>query len=369
VAAAFPAGLLFAENGERGSDLRIAQIAPLYERVPPELYGGTERVVSFLTEALVREGHDVTLFASGDSKTRARLIAGSRRGLRLDPAVRDPTAHHAVLLERFSRHAHEFDVAHFHIGYLHYPVSRLLGEARVTTLHGRLDLPDLKDVYEAFSDEPVVSISDAQREPLPWLKWEGTVHHGLPAELFRYRPNPDHALAFLGRMSPEKRPDRAIAIARRSGLELRIAAKVDEADRTYFESKIRPLLSSPGIEYIGEVAEADKGALLGSSRALLFPIDWEEPFGLVMIEALACGTPVIAFRRGSVPEIIEDGVTGFIVESVDDAVEAVGRLDEIDRSACRRAFERRFTASRMARDYVQIYRRLARGSEARGASG
>jgi glycosyltransferase involved in cell wall biosynthesis len=349
--------------------VRIAQIAPLYERVPPELYGGTERVVSFLTEALVRDGHEVTLFASGDSQTRSRLIAGSRRGLRLDPKVRDPFAHHTVLLERFARHAHEFDVAHFHIGYVHYPLSRILGETRVTTLHGRLDLPDLKIVYETFSDEPVVSISDAQRGPLPWLRWEGTVYHGLPRDLIRFRPDPDNCLVFLGRMSPEKRPDRAIEIAQRSGVPLRIAAKVDEADRDYFEATVRPLLDGPGLEYIGEVDDAEKGCLLGSARALLFPIDWEEPFGLVMIEALACGTPVIAFRRGSVPEIIEDGVTGFVVETVEDAVAAVGRLDEIDRSVCRREFEERFTAERMARDYAAIYRRLARPRELRGASG
>ena len=349
--------------------MRIAQIAPLYERVPPELYGGTERVVSFLTEALIREGHDVTLFASGDSKTRARLIAGSRRGLRLDPAVHDPVAHHVILLDVFARHAHEFDVAHFHIGYLHYPLSRLLGVRRVTTLHGRLDLPDLNDVYEVFSDEPVISISDAQRAPLPWLRWEGTVYHGLPADLFRFRASPDDFLVFLGRLSPEKRPDRAIEIARRAGLPLRVAAKVDDADRAYFESRIRPLLSRPGIQFIGEIAEADKGNLLGAARALLFPIDWEEPFGLVMIEAMACGTPVIAFRRGSVPEIVEEGVTGFVVDTVEQAVEAVGRLDQIDRAGCRRAFEQRFTAARMARNYVEIYRRLARESEARGASG
>jgi len=239
----------------------------------------------------------------------------------------------------------------------------------VTTLHGRLDLPDLKSVYETFPDAPVVSISDAQRAPLPWLRWEGTVYHGVPKERIRFRPDPENCLVFLGRMSPEKRPDRAIEIAQRSGVPLRIAAKVDEADRDYFETTIRPLLSQPGLEDIGEVDDSEKGALLGRARALLFPIDWEEPFGLVMIEALACGTPVIAFRRGSVPEIIEDGVTGFVVDSVEDAVAAVGRLDEIDRSVCRRVFEERFTAERMARDYAAIYRRLARPSELVGASG
>ena len=349
--------------------LNVAQIAPLFERVPPLLYGGTERVVSYLTEALVSEGHEVTLFASGDSRTRARLIAGSPRGLRLDPGVMDPVAHHIVLLDRFARRAHEFDVAHFHIGYLHYPISRLLGGPTLTTLHGRLDLPDLRAVYEQFREVALVSISDAQRAPLSWLNWQATIHHGLPPELFPFRADPENCLAFLGRMSPEKRPDRAIEIARRAGLPLRIAAKVDAADRAYVEESIRPLLSQPGIEYIGEIGDAEKAAFLGSARALLFPIDWAEPFGLVLIEALACGTPAIAFRNGSVPEIVRDGVTGFVVDSVDQAVEAVARLPEIDRAVCRRVFEERFTAQRMARQYLEIYEHLAHRENARRASG
>ena len=350
--------------------MKIAQVAPLYERVPPVLYGGTERVVSFLTEALVRDGHDVTLFASADSVTTARLIGATRSALRLDARVEDPVAHHAILLDLVARHASEFDLVHYHTGYLHFPLSRQLGEPNVTTLHGRLNIPDLADVYENFPDMPVVSISEAQRAPLPWANWQATVPHGLPEDLFAFRARAGEHLAFVGRTSPEKRPDRAIEIAERAGMRLKMAAKVDAADRAYFESKIRPLLARPGVEFVGEIGEEEKADFLGSARALLFPIDWPEPFGLVMIEALACGTPVIAFRKGSVPEIIEDGVSGFIVESVEEAVEPIGRLDRIDRGACRKAFERRFTASRMARQYVEVYRRVladcGRGREAIG---
>jgi glycosyltransferase involved in cell wall biosynthesis len=338
--------------------LKIAQVAPLYERVPPVFYGGTERVVSFLTEALVRDGHDVTLFASSDSITSARLVGACRGALRLDPRVEDPVAHHTILLDLVARHAGEFDLVHFHTGYLHFPLSRQLGEPNVTTLHGRLNIPDLADVYENFPDMPLVSISDSQRGPLPWANWQATVHHGLPEDLFPFQARPGEYLAFVGRTSPEKRPDRAIEIAQRAGMRLKMAAKVDTADRSYFESRIRPLLSRPGIDFVGEIGERDKAEFLGRARALLFPIDWPEPFGLVMIEALACGTPVIAFRNGSVPEIVEHGISGYIVESVEEAVDAVGRLDRIDRGACRRAFEKRFTASRMAREYLEVYRRV-----------
>lgn len=338
--------------------MRIAQIAPLYESVPPKYYGGTERVVSYMTEELVRQGHDVVLFASGDSVTAAELIAVCPRSLRLDPECRDPLAHHILLLERVSRDVASFDALHFHIDYLHFPLSRRLRLPALTTLHGRLDLPDLVPLYRQFTREPLVSISHAQRAPLPWVNWQGTVHHGLPEDLYAYQSTPGEYLAFLGRISPEKRVDHAIAIATRAGMPLKIAAKVDPQDREYFETDIEPLLSHPLVEYLGEIGEGEKGELLGGARALLFPIDWPEPFGMVMIEAMACGTPVIAFRRGSVPEVMEDGVTGFIVDTVDEAVEAVDRLSMIDRAACRAVFEARFTAARMAQDYVALYRRL-----------
>jgi glycosyltransferase involved in cell wall biosynthesis len=345
-------------GGGVGKPLRIAQIAPLYESVPPKLYGGTERVVSYLTDELVGLGHDVTLFASGDSISRARLVPGPPRALRLDPSCMDPLAHHVVLLEKVQQRAEEFDVLHFHIDYLHFPVSRRGRSAHVSTLHGRLDLPDLAIVYDEFRETPVVSISEAQREPLPQANWQATVHHGLPPGL--HAPGPGHGgyLAFLGRISPEKRVDRAIEIARRAGRRLRIAAKVDRIDAAYFDGHIRPLLAAPHVEFVGEIAEADKGAFLGNAEALLFPIDWPEPFGLVMIEALACGTPVIAFREGSAPEIVEHGRNGFLVDSVGEAAAAVGRLGSLDRGACRRSFEERFTARRMALDYVEVYERL-----------
>jgi glycosyltransferase involved in cell wall biosynthesis len=338
--------------------LRIAQVAPLYEPVPPRLYGGTERVVSYLTEELVAQGHEVTLFASGDSVTEARLVAGSPRALRLDRSCRDPLAHHVLLLERVLQSAAEFDVIHFHVDYLHFPISRRAGVPHVTTLHGRLDLPDLEAVYREFRDVPVVSISNAQRTPLPEAAWEATVYHGLPPALFRPGRGDGGYLAFLGRISPEKRVDRAIEIARRTGKKLRIAAKVDRADLEYFEHQIRPLLALPHVEYIGEITQDEKSDFLGDAAALLFPIDWPEPFGLVLTEALACGTPVVAWDEGSVPEILEDGVSGFLVQSVGEAVRAVGRLSTLDRSVCRRIFEERFTAARMAADYVGIYERI-----------
>ena len=349
--------------------LRIAQVAPLYEAVPPKLYGGTERVVSYLTEELVAQGHAVTLFASGDSVTAARLVPGSKQALRLDRSCVDPLAHHIVMLEKVRQQAADFDVIHFHVDYLHFPLSRRAGIPNVTTLHGRLDLPDLTAVYREFSDIPVVSISDAQQALLPEAAWVKTVHHGLPESLFRPGPGDGGYLAFLGRISPEKRVDRAIEIARRAGRRLRIAAKVDRADIEYFERQIRPLLVLPHVEWVGEITEAEKEEFLGGAEALLFPIDWPEPFGLVLIEAMACGTPVVAFPEGSVPEIVEDGVTGFLVQSVRDAALAIERLPSLDRSVCRRVFEERFTAARMAADYVQIYERLAGGSRAMAMAG
>jgi glycosyltransferase involved in cell wall biosynthesis len=342
--------------------MRIAQVSPLYESVPPKYYGGTERVVSYLTEELVAQGHDVTLFASGDSVTKARLVAPCRRSLRLDKNCIDQLSHHLLMLEMVAQRAREFDIIHYHVDYLHFPLSRRLGRPQVTTLHGRLDIPDLVPLYREFRDMPVVSISNAQREPLPFANWQGTVYHGLPLDLYTFRPEPGRYLAFLGRISPEKRLDRAIRIALRTGLELKIAAKVDRVDKEYFESVIKPLLKEPGIEYLGEIGEGEKDEFLGNALALLFPIDWPEPFGLVMIEALACGTPVIAYRRGSVPEVLEDGVTGFIVHGFEDAVRAVEEVHKIERARCRAVFEERFSARRMAQDYLAIYQNLLAAS-------
>lgn len=342
--------------------MKIAQVAPLFESVPPKYYGGTERVVSYLTEELVRMGHDVTLFASGDSTTAARLVAPCREALRLDPHCVDRLAHQILLLETVFREAEQFGIVHFHIDYLHFPLSRRMPIRQLTTLHGRLDLPDLLPLYREFADMPVVSISDAQREPLYWANWKATVHHGLPRDLYSFHPKPGRYLAFLGRISPEKRVDRAIEIARRVKMRLRIAAKVDSADREYFEAKIRPLLADPLVDFIGEIGDREKDAFLGGARALLCPIDWPEPFGLVMIEAMACGTPVIAFRGGSVSELINEGVSGFVVESVDEAAEAVEQVSRLSRAGCREAFLARFLASRMAQDYVTVYERLLEGA-------
>jgi glycosyltransferase involved in cell wall biosynthesis len=344
--------------------LRIAQVAPLYESVPPKYYGGTERVVSYLTEELARQGHDVTLFASGDSVTKARLVAPCRRSLRLDTACIDQLAHHILMLEQVAREADDFDIIHFHIDYLHFPLSRRRYWPHVTTLHGRLDIPDLAPLYQEFRDMPVVSISDSQRAPLPWANWSGTVYHGLPEDLYTYRPQAGRYLAFLGRISPEKRVDRAIEIARRVGMEIKIAAKVDAVDRAYFEEAVAPLLKDPRVEYVGEIGEGQKDEFLGNAYALLFPIDWPEPFGLVMIEAMACGTPVIAYRCGSVPEVMEQGVTGFIVGDLEEAVRAVEQVPGLSRRRCRQVFERRFSATRMARDYLAIYRQLLDGPAA-----
>jgi glycosyltransferase involved in cell wall biosynthesis len=344
--------------------MKIAQVAPLIESVPPRLYGGTERVVSYLTEELVRQGHEVTLFASGDSHTSAKLVASVPQALRLDPAVKDTLPYAILQLEHLRQRIHEFDVMHFHGDYLHLPLARaMLGHRVVTTMHGRLDLPDYQPLFAEFADTPLVSISDAQREPLPNVNWVGTVYHGLPTSVCTFQPRPHgRYLAFLGRISPEKRPDRAIEIAARAGMTLRIAAKVDEADREYFRTKIEPLLSQSHVEYIGEISEDQKAEFLGNAAALLFPIDWPEPFGLAMIEAMSCGTPCIAWRAGSVPEVIDDGVTGWIVDSVAAAVEAVRRLPLLDRHEVRARFERRFSAERMARDYLRIYSELAKGN-------
>ena len=335
--------------------MRIGQIAPLFESVPPREYGGTERVVSYLTEELVRLGHDVTLFASADSQTSAQLAPMAVRSLRQDPDSTDTLAHHVLMLEHVSRVAAEFDVLHYHIDYLHFPLSRRLGVPNLTTLHGRLDISDLRPLYAEFTEMPVVSISDSQREPLPQANWIGTVYHGLPASLFTASCRHDGYLVFLGRISPEKRVDRAIEVARRVGLPLRVAAKIDAADAQYYREEIAPLFELPFVEYLGEVTEAEKGELLRGAQALLFPIDWREPIGLVMIEAMASGTPVVAWRAGSVPEVMTENVTGFIVESVDEAVEAVRKAAGLDRRRVRAAFDERFTADRMAREYVRLY--------------
>ena len=340
--------------------MRIAQVSPLFEAVPPAHYGGTERVVSYLTEELVRQGHDVTLFASGDSVTSARLVPCSPRSLRGWDGCQDPVARHVLMLEQLQRVAHEFDIIHFHIDHLHYPTSRTANWPTLTTLHGRLDIPDLQPLYDEFHDVAVVSISDNQRRPLPQANWQGTVPHGLPESLLALHESPQRYLAFLGRVSPEKRVDRAIEIARRSGLPLRIAAQVDALDREYFENTIRPLLGEPFVEFLGEVGGREKEHLLGNASALVFPIDWAEPFGMVMIEAMACGTPVIAWREGSVPEVVDEGITGCIVSDVDEAVNAVGRVLTFDRRGVRRVFEERFTARRMAADYVELYERVIR---------
>jgi len=338
--------------------MRIAQVAPLYESVPPKYYGGTERVVSYLTEELVRQGHEVTLFASGDSETKARLVAACQQSLRFDKHCQNQMAHHFVMLEHVFQRASEFDIIHFHVDYLHFPLSRREGVTQVTTLHGRLDIPDLVPLYAEFHDMPVISISNGQRDPLPWANWQATVHHGLPVDLFRFRAEPGSYLAFLGRISPEKRVDRAIDIAEQAGMSLKIAAKVDPVDEDYFESAIAPLLRSSLVEFVGEIGEGEKNEFLGNAYALLFPIDWPEPFGLVMIEAMACGTPVIAYRDGAVPEVMEQGHTGFVVEGLEDAVAAVRRVPELSRKRCREVFEQRFTATRMTYDYVLHFERL-----------
>ena len=343
--------------------MRIAQIAPLIESVPPQGYGGTERIVSYLTEQLVRLGHEVTLFASADSHSSARIVPCAERALRLDETVETSVPHTLVMLERVRRRAGQFDMMHFHIDLLHFPIFRRLAKRTVTTLHGRLDLPDLLPFYREFAEMPLVSISDAQRAPMPPVAWAGTVHHGIPADLClpKQRPSGDY-LAFLGRISPEKRVDRAIEIALGAGLPLKIAAKIDKVDREYHRRQIESLLDHPLVSYVGEVGDEEKSEFLGNARALLFPIDWPEPFGLVLIEAMACGTPVIAYPHGAVPEIVEHGVTGFIVESIGGAIEAVAAAGALDRARIRHCFERRFTVERMAQDYLAIYRGLLEDS-------
>ena len=338
--------------------MRIAQVSPLWESVPPKLYGGTERVVSFITEELVRQGHDVTLFASGDSVSCARLESIYPEALRLITRNFNREAPMTLLLERAFGASDEFDLIHSHLDFLGFPLARRCAAPVVTTLHGRLDLPELAPVYREFSEIPLVSISDAQRRPLPWANWQATVHHGLPRDLYTFHPRPGRYLAYLGRIAPEKCPDQAIAIATRVGIPLRIAAKVDPVDREYFRGRIEPLLAHPLVEYLGEITDAEKNEFLGDALALLAPFDWPEPFGLVFIEALACGTPVLAYRRGSVPEIIDDGGTGFVCETQNEFCAAVDRLPLIDRQRCRQEFEARFTVERMVHGYLDVYEQL-----------
>ena len=341
--------------------MRIAQVAPLYESVPPKRYGGTERIVSYLTEELVSRGHEVTLFASADSVTRARLVGCCPQAIRTDPSCHDPLAWHMVMLERVARERDNFDIIHFHVDYLAYSFARHFQLPHVTTLHGRQDLPELTVLYREYTEMPVVSISQAQREPLPHARWIATVQHGLPVDLYAFHEQPGGYLAFLGRVSPEKRLDEAIEIATRLGVVIRVAAKVDRNDRDYYVHKIAPLLHNPYVDFIGEITDDEKGDFLGGAQALLFPIDWPEPFGLVLIEAMACGTPVVAYRRGSVPEIIADGETGFLVDNADQAVAAIKRVPALSRRRCREVFEARFSCPRMADDYLKIYAALSAG--------
>lgn len=338
--------------------LKIAQIAPLYESVPPKLYGGTERVVSYLTEELVKQGHEVSLFASGDSETKARLLSHIPQALRLNKSVEDPLAHHIVQMQDFIERAEEFDIVHFHTDYLYFPIARLLNIPHLTTLHGRLDIPDLTYVYRKFSDEPIVSISDAQRRPLPFANWAGTVYHGLPLDLYQKGEGEGDYVAFLGRISPEKRVDRAIEMAGKAGIKIKIAAKIDKADMDYYQARIKKLMQQPHVEFIGEIGENEKGAFLGNARALLFPIDWPEPFGMVVIEAIACGTPVIGWPHGSVPEILNDGESGFIVADMEAGVQAIKNIDALDRNRVRKVFEDRFSSTAMALNYLKLYKKL-----------
>lgn len=339
--------------------MRIAQVAPLYESVPPKLYGGTERVVAYLTDALVQQGHDVTLFASGDSTASGRLRPTCKRALRLEgKRIVDPIVHQMRMIELVAREYTDFDIVHFHIDYLHFPLARRQRVATVTTQHGRLDIPELHSMYLEYDEMHLVSVSDDQRKSMPWARWAATAYHGLPKDLYHLQERPGQYLAFLGRICPEKRVDRAIEIARRVGMPIKIAAKIDAADMQYFNSCIRRLFDDPLVEYLGEIGEPEKAKFLGDAYALLFPVDWPEPFGLVMIEAMACGTPVIAYNMGSVAEIIDDGVTGFIVSNLNEAVDAVGRVGSLDRRVCRSVFEQRFTAGRMCSAYLAIYERV-----------
>ena len=349
--------------------MRIAQVAPLYESVPPKTYGGTERVVSWLTEELVRVGHEVTLFASGDSMTTARLVPCSPESLRLCTDCIDQMAHHFVQLEKVQQEKDEFDLIHFHTDYLHFPISSREDYLSVTTLHGRLDIPDLVPLYEIYSHMPVISISNAQRDPLPHLNWQGTAYHGFPPETYKLYSKAGKYLAFLGRTSPEKGLDKAIDIAKKLGMPLKVAAKIDKADQEYFDTCIKPALDSKDIEFLGEIGYPEKNEFLGEASALLFPICWPEPFGIVMIEAMACGTPVIAYPLGSVPEVMRDGVSGYVVSDLDSAVEAVKKVDQLDRKKIRKYFEQRFTAARMTQDYLRIYERMLKKAPLTVANG
>jgi glycosyltransferase involved in cell wall biosynthesis len=347
----------------RRKKVKIAQIAPLAESVPPQMYGGTERIVSYLTEELVKLGHEVTLFASSDSITSSNLVPCATKALRLDPAVEDVIPYYMLMLDRVRQRADEFDILHFHIDHFHFPVFRSIAEKTLTTLHGRQDLPDNRPLYFGFDDFPLVSISNDQRRPIPHANFVSTIYHGLPKAFLQptFEPRGEY-LAFLGRIAPEKRPDRAIAIAREAGIPLKIAAKVDPVDENYFRTAIQPLLNQPGVEFIGEINEREKSQFLGEARGLLFPIDWPEPFGLVMIEAMACGTPVMAFNKGSAAEIVEEGRTGVLVDTVEEAKRKLPVLLALDRRHVRKRFEERFSASRMARDYVKLYSRLQKSS-------
>jgi glycosyltransferase involved in cell wall biosynthesis len=337
--------------------MKIAQVSPLFESVPPKLYGGTERVVSYLTDQLVDMGHDVTLFASGDSKTKAKLVSITPKALRLGNCV-EPFAHHILQLQCVIEMADRFDIIHFHTDYFHFPISKALGYVHLTTLHGRLNIFDLQALYKKFSDVPVVSISYSQRKPMPFANWIGTIYHGLPENLYSLKKGEGGYAAFLGRISPEKRVDRAIEITRQAGIPLKIAAKIDKIDQDYFDGEIKPLLTQPHVEFIGEIGENQKGDFLGNAKVTLFPIDWPEPFGMVMIESLANGTPVIAYSKGSVPEILDHGKTGFIVNSIEEAVAAINHIDRLSRPECRRIFMERFSANRMASDYCAFYQFL-----------
>ncbi|MGV8083792.1 MAG: glycosyltransferase family 4 protein [Coriobacteriia bacterium] len=340
--------------------MRIAQISPLAERVPPKGYGGTERVVSYLAEELVRQGHDVTLFASGDSVTRGRLVSVREEAERAREHTPEIMPYEVLMLERVCQLVDEFDIVHFHTDFIHFPVVRRLSCPNITTPHGRLDIPAIAPLYREFREVPLVSVSDAQRVPLPFANWQATVYHGLPSDLYTLDPKPDDYFAFIGRISPEKGIEDAIAIAKRSGVRLKIAAKIDPADEVYYEDVAKRAMQDPLVEYVGEIGDHEKQEFLGKARALLFAVNWPEPFGLAMIEAMACGTPVIARRRGSVPEVVDQGVTGFVVDSIEDAVEAANRVANLSRKRCRERFERRFTAKRMADDYLGVYRRLCR---------
>jgi glycosyltransferase involved in cell wall biosynthesis len=341
--------------------MKIALISPLCEAVPPRLYGGTERIVAHLADGLVSLGQDVTLFASADACTKATLVAARDCAMRLDPApLKSDVAAHLAMLHEVRERADEFDVLHFHLDLLQFPFFEHTAQRTLTTLHGRLDLKDLPEVYRRWPRYPLVSISDSQRRPLPFANWIGTVQHGVPIDQYTFSAVQDGYVAFVGRISPEKRPDRAIEIARRAGVPLRIAAKVDAADAAYFKAVVEPLITGPGVEFIGEIPDGPKNELLGRAAALLFPIDWPEPFGLVMIEAMACGTPVIAWDNGAVPEVVDDGVTGFIVRSIDEALAALKRVGTLDRRRVRATFERRFSATTMSKNYLSLYSRLIR---------